>query len=237
MVKILHSLYNRQIDKLTASKLTLINAIDTNPMLMNNAEALLSGARSFLTLWSKLNKNVSARLSARIVSEIKSREHESMKTGLFAARGNHDDQDVYLELEKNVPLTYLLPAAYGQGVFIHALILYLIETQNEFVNFMGEGGSGAVKVDLDGLTPNDCISVSANTDVLNIVYLNSNYSLEHAGQLNFEFNYDKIQENIVAKFLTGKAPIDNSVILSLYFHSSLNYNLFEILEHANHRIL
>lgn len=200
MVKLLYSMFNRQIDKQTASSLSLGDLIETttNPILVNNQEAILSGAQSFLKLWSGLNKSISVRLSSRIVSKFKHRGDEWSNVSLSA-----------LDRAKSIPLSYLIPASYGDGIYLYALIFYLIDTHNEFLGSHRAGPKSTVY--LDTLTENDCICVRPKKDLINMIYLNSNYTLEHVRELNLEFNYVKIQENVQAKFLAGKKLIDSTV--------------------------
>jgi len=219
-VKLIHANFNRQLDKHTASKLTLGDVINENPALAKNRDLVLSAVKSFVKLWSKLSKTVSAKLSSKIVSQFVSRSEENLLNRF--KKDLRDDQDINLL----IPISYLLPYNHGDGIYIYALIVFLIDAQNEFIEFYRNLRQKQVtQIDLDSLNENDCISVSPSRDFLNLVYVNSNYTLERVRELNLEFNFSKIQGNLENKFLAGKQFIDQSV--RIYLHVNLFfYDLF-----------
>lgn len=228
MVRILHSTFNRQLDKQTSSNLILSELIETNAALSNNQQAIFSGARSFIKLWSKLSSSISSKLSSRIVSRFKkdtALDHQMWGRPTTSHQAN--DNDSVDNRHKHLPLCYLLPASYGDGIYLYALIFYLIDIHNEFVRFYDglRGRANDERVDLDELQESHCICVSVKRELLNIIFINSNYTLERVRELNFEFNYDKIQQTVDQKFLFGKKPIDATV----YYMITTNKRHFTLI--------
>lgn len=248
MVKILHKNFNRQVDKQTASDLTLGEVIDTNPALAMNREAILSGTQSFVELWSRLSKTMRVKMNMRIVNQINKNPNNPMNTGRFSSSNKKQRQhnNNSIDLAMLMPVSYLLPATHGDGIYIYALIVFLVEAQNEFVQFYrglvsatrasisrasgsssstslvssattanaGNNNAAAVvgRVDLDELSEASCICVEPRRDLLlNTVYVCSNYSLECASELSFEYDYAKIQRIVEARFVARKPIIETSV--------------------------
>jgi hypothetical protein len=203
---------NRQLDRLTAKKLSLAELIEKNAFLVSNRECIETGARNFLKLWSRLNENLTQK---------------------FRNLQNTDDLSKNSDDElMRLPVSYLLPSSYGDGFYIYGLVKYLINTQNEFLtlyfNFknIDKNVANSQQVDLDSLTDNVCINVSNKKGVQRIIYLNSNYTLEYAKELNLEFDYRKIQEAIEATFLSEKFFIKKSVKKTLKIISFCKKELF-----------
>lgn len=213
MVKMLHSIFNRQMDKQTASNLSLADSIKYNQVLNSNQDMIFSGAKNFLKLWTRLNQSINLKLNSTIVRKFN--KSNNLLNGMEA-----NEQVDAKNRFKYLPISYLLPTSYGDGIYIYALIFYLINSQNEFISFyknIKNSNEPSDQIDLDTITDNDCLHVSIKKDFLNIIFLNSNYTLEHVKELNFEFNFAKIQENIESKFLTDKKMIDSAVFI-LYFN-------------------
>jgi len=234
MVQLLHTTLNRQLDRQTASNLTLDELINSNPVLANNRESILSGVKSFMEMWSKLSRTLSEKLSSQIVSKFGPRDTDPSSL-IFHQLTRDDPKDVSIL----TPVSYLLPASFGSGIFIYALIVFLVDTQNEFIRFYQIlRGKQDSRIDLDAINASNCINVSPRRDLLNMIYLNSNYTLENVKELNFEFNYDKIQESVERKFLFGKQVIDSTVMgvflfLLIFIRSQFRINtilrIFQLL--------
>ena len=135
MVKLLLTHFNRQLDKHTASTLTLGEVIDTNPTLANSREMIVSAAQSFVDLWSRLNKTLSVKMNSRIVNQFNKRSDADLATlGNFRV-DKHQKREDNRELAMIMPVSYFLPATHGDGVYIYALILFLVDAHNEFLHF------------------------------------------------------------------------------------------------------
>lgn len=228
MVKLLLTHFNRQLDKQTASTLTLGEVIDTNPTLANSREMIMSAAQSFVDLWSRLNKTLSVKMNSRIVNQFNKRSDADLATlGNFRVQKREDNR----ELAMIMPVSYFLPATHGDGIYIYALILFLVDAHNEFLNFyhglphryFSKVSSTRRRVDLDEVNEVNCIAIEPRRDLLNTVYLNSNYTLECASELSFEYDYIKIQRNIEARFVARKPIIESKV-----FNDSFNLNILSI---------
>lgn len=205
-VRLLHMTFNRQLDTQTASNLSVAELIETNPVLVSNRELITTTVRDFIELWSKLSSTMSVKLSARIVSQ-------------FAAIGDgtnllHSQTNDLTDVNKPLllPVSYLLPSRHGDGIYIYALIVFLIDVHNDLVQFHHDlyAKKPTRRIDLDAITNNECFDVS-DRHLLNIVYINSNYTLESIKELNLEFNYAMIQESLEDNFFIRKPIIDSTV--------------------------
>lgn len=226
MLKCLYTTFNRQIDKQTAFSNTVANLIKNNLNLSNDYnfnETMISGVKSFLSAWkiscqfmdTKLNKHLSKNMLIK----------------------NEDDFE-------SIPIAFLLSNLSNNGVYIYSLLHYLINLHNEFVafylkaNFMARNPKNNktnelmdkminehAKIDIDCLTSNDCINFSIEKDILNMVYMFSNYSLENAQETNIEYDFNKIQRAIESKLLVDKPFINIKVKL---FLQKKNENFFKL---------
>lgn len=213
MVRVLNSVFDRQLDKQSASKQTLEEVLENNLALTSKREIIEAGAKCFYRMWTQLSSVISSKLASKITRKLK---RANSSTSLMS----RSETDLSHKEEENgenetaflaMPLSSFLPSnTSGEGVFIYALIFYLCEMQNEVLQFFKSSVTPAGDndvVDLDSLTENDCIKVSVKGDLLNIVYMNSIYTPEN----NFEYNYSKIQDEVAFKYLNGKRLINSKV--------------------------
>lgn len=195
-------------------------------------------------------------MNMRIVNQINKNLNNPI--GRFSSSSNkkqRQNNNNSIDLAMLMPVSYLLPATHGDGIYIYALIVFLVEAQNEFVQFYrglvsatrasiskASGSSSSTslvssatnntannnaaaitgRVDLDELSEASCICVEPRRDLLlNTVYVCSNYSLECASELSFEYDYAKIQRIVEARFVARKPIIETSVRNFEFY-----YNLF-----------
>jgi hypothetical protein len=191
MVEMLHSAFNKQIDKQSASKMMVANLLNDSEMSFIDLEfrqVLEQGACSFLNVYK-------------------------LAHGFLGLRNNQVLMDI--DDYRYLPLSYLMPnnSVNNNGIYIYSLIIHLINLQNSFLNFYQRDQPNPIveKVELETLSPSDLISFTIEKDLLQIAYMYSNYSLEFKQETNLEFNYQKIQEIIENRFLANKPFIDDTV--------------------------
>lgn len=125
-------------------------------------------------------------------------------------------RNISLDEFYKLPIGYLLCNTSNEGIYIYSLIFYLINLQNEFVQFYLssiKSKGNMVEIELENLSKNDCISFSIEKDLQRIIYMHSNYSLENSQNVNLEFDFVKIQESIEKRFLIDKPVIKTEVSL------------------------
>lgn len=194
MIHVLYSALNRQIDKRTAAKLTLDDLIHANQTLGNSRALIEKGVENFLKMWSQLSEHIQSN-SRMIIKRLKTNRLEERPT--------------------NLPVSYLLPSTNGDGIYIYALLVYVISLQDEFLKFYYSQRAPDVKaqtsVDLVNLTQNDCINISIKQKLQKIIYSHSNYTLEHVKEVNFNFDFEEIQKSVEMEFFFDKPIINFSV--------------------------
>ena len=203
MCKMIHMLYftfNRQMDKQNAtmikvSDLTQAQNTQTDPSFK---EILRAGVHSFREAWAILSPSFADPTWRNKLNKFES-----------------DDKSA----QDSLPLSYLLPNTSNNGVYMYYLVSYLIQLHNEFVQFYLNfktaknncSTKAHVKVELENLTPNDCICFTSEKEILKIVYTHSNYSLENVQESNLEYDFVKIQKTIENRFLIDKPFIEIKV--------------------------
>jgi hypothetical protein len=198
MTEMLHSAFNKQIDKQSASKMTLGNLLHDNEMSFVDLElrqVLEQGASCFLNTYKLASEFLGLRSNQLLIN---------------------------MEDYKYLPLSYLMPSSSmsHNGVHIYTTMLYLISLQNNSLSFYQRDQPNVIveRIELENLSPSDLISFTIEKELLQIVYMYSNYSLEFKQETNLEFNYHKIQEVIENRFLANKPFIENSVSFLFYVY-------------------
>ena len=200
MINLLFIMFNRQMDKSNANnnKISDLISSQNNKNDNNFKEIIRGGMLAFLDAW-------------KIISPI------------FVRQANLTNKFRVKDLEEfeSLPISYLLSNSSNNGVYIHSLVSYLIRLHNEFIafylNFKSSSSKEKInidyasKIELENLSINDCINFSVDKEILQIVYMHSNYSLENVQETNLEFNFFKIQQTIQNRFLLDKPLITNKV--------------------------
>ncbi len=115
---------------------------------------------------------------------------------------------------KDLTLSHLLPSLTKNGRYIYALILFLTNINNEFLQFYSKMKNSEYKIfetELNNLNKSNLISFKCEKDILRITYLNCVYSLGIETKLNTEYKFQKIQTSIEEKILYKKCLINNKV--------------------------
>ena len=212
MLNLLYVIFNRQMDKNTASsfKISDLIQIQSRQNDLSFKEIIKTGLKSFMNAWEIISPNFVNQTSLKNKLKIK-------------------DIDEF----ESLPLSYLLSNTSNNGVYIYSLVSYLIKLHNEFVeiyiNFRSIKNKEENKVEFESLTSDDCIIFSIEKEILQIVYMHSNYSLESVQEANLEYNFTKIQQTIENRFLLDKPFVNNKVQFFFFFSEQPRY-LFSVIK-------
>ncbi len=199
MQKLVCHKFNRHIDRHTASQIRIKDFIEI--YLQNDdqlKEVVKTGSIAFLNAWKTIKSKLDKVISSSLINKIKL-ENELLKLA------NYED----------LPLSYVLANKFKTGLYIYVLVFYLINLNNQFIKFYNDltkNDESSNKVGVNQLTPSDCINFSTEKDILQIVFMHSNYSLERANQVNLEFDFVKIQQTIESRFVSNKLFVDTDTI-------------------------
>ena len=213
MIKLLHSTFNRQIDRQEAKDLTIGKLLNRDDISTSMKETIRNGAQSFLIAWKMLRSSIEKLFVPNILDRLNLNNRELNRCEL-----------------NDIKLSYLLSSCTKDGRYIYALIFYMAQLQNDFLQFyknrknekLRESSDAAEmkndeeifhinKIDIRNVQLNNCISFERDKEFLKLIYINSNYSLGANKNLTIEYNYSKIQSSIEEKILNRKCFIDNKV--------------------------
>ncbi|KAM9311530.1 E3 ubiquitin-protein ligase RNF213 [Gastrophryne carolinensis] len=132
-----------------------------------------------------------------------------------------------LTLESN--FEFLLPRRQGLGLAATALTSYLIALHNSFIYALEKHGSTKQKYSIKAAEVMDLhvISYEMEKDLLPIILSNCQYSLESGKETFQEFDFLKIQHQIIARLFQGKPIITMAGLPTLILSQDRKYeNLF-----------
>ena len=213
MVLTLHSTLSRQIDRSYAQSTDLATVLKSATIFNDSsAEIIRTGAENFRKIWLLIKPTMSQKLMNRFAK----------CTYLLL-----DDTTVSCE---QLPLSFFLASSSNDGSFIYSTLFYLINLQNEFLQFtrnktrasQGDNLNENAEIELDALTTNDCISFLVDKDLMQIVYMNTSYSYESKDQVNLEYDFTKMQISVVKRFLEEKAVIKSNKIPLIEYSDDIN---------------
>jgi hypothetical protein len=212
MISKLHARFNRQLSKQQAGSIIVSDLVDSNHIYLDKSlkELVQVGSQSFLKAWTLMH------------------QHIDMK---FTTNGSNFN-DPILFSDDQLPLSYLLMSSSSkQARYIYALVFYLINMQNEFLKFYADYKAECKTNELanydepiemvrfEDFGVNNCISFSPNKEILQIVYMYSNYSLVTGKNINLEYDFVKIQNSIDKSILAGRSFIESKVNKVIYSYS------------------
>ncbi|KFQ30084.1 E3 ubiquitin-protein ligase RNF213, partial [Mesitornis unicolor] len=131
------------------------------------------------------------------------------------------DADLTLDSELEV----LLPRRQGLGLCSTALASYLISLHNDFIHAVNKH----IKEDDRYLiSPSEVadlhlISYEVERDLIPLILSNCQYSMEKGGETLQDFDLERIQQQIISKFLQGKPLITLTGIPTLVYRHDRNY--------------
>ncbi|XP_042658256.1 E3 ubiquitin-protein ligase RNF213 isoform X2 [Tyto alba] len=129
------------------------------------------------------------------------------------------------ELTLDSKLEVLLPRRQGLGLCSTALASYLISLHNDFVHSVNKH----IKEDDRYLiSPSEVadlhlISYEVERDLIPLILSNCQYSMEKGGQTLQDFDLERIQQQVISKFLQGKPLITLKGIPTLVYRHDRNY--------------
>ncbi|XP_040438107.1 E3 ubiquitin-protein ligase RNF213 isoform X1 [Falco naumanni] len=129
------------------------------------------------------------------------------------------------DLTLDIKLEVLLPRRQGLGLCSTALASYLIGLHNDFVHSVNK----LIKEDDRYLiSPSEVadlhlISYEVDRDLIPLILSNCQYSMEKGGETLQDFDLERIQQQVISKFLQGKPLIALTGIPTLVYRHDRNY--------------
>ncbi|XP_026936735.1 E3 ubiquitin-protein ligase RNF213 isoform X2 [Sagmatias obliquidens] len=128
-------------------------------------------------------------------------------------------------LDLDTDFEVILPRRQGRGLCSTALVSYLINLHNEIVyavdKFSKEDNS--YSVDASEVADLHVISYEVERDLIPLILSNCQYHVEQGGETLQEFDLEKIQRQIISRFLQGKPRLTLKGIPTLVYRRDWNY--------------
>uniref|UniRef100_A0A8C3EPZ3 RING-type E3 ubiquitin transferase n=1 Tax=Corvus moneduloides TaxID=1196302 RepID=A0A8C3EPZ3_CORMO len=129
------------------------------------------------------------------------------------------------ELSLDSRLEVLLPRRQGLGLCSTALASYLIGLHNDFVHSVNRHTK---QDDRYLISPSEVadlhlISYEVERDLIPLILSNCQYSMEKGGETLQDFDLERIQQQVISKFLQGKPLITLTGIPTLVYRHDRNY--------------
>ncbi|NXO11697.1 RN213 ligase, partial [Oriolus oriolus] len=129
------------------------------------------------------------------------------------------------ELSLDSRLEVLLPRRQGLGLCSTALASYLIGLHNAFVHSVNRHTK---EDDRYLISPSEVadlhlISYEVERDLIPLILSNCQYSMEKGGETLQDFDLERIQQQVISKFLQGKPLITLTGIPTLVYRHDRNY--------------
>ncbi|XP_060251783.1 E3 ubiquitin-protein ligase RNF213 isoform X5 [Ovis aries] len=129
------------------------------------------------------------------------------------------------DLDLDTDLEVILPRRQGRGLCSTALVSYLINLHNDIVyaveKFSKEDNS--YSVDASEIADLHVISYEVERDLIPLILSNCQYHVEQGGKTLQEFDLEKIQRQIVSRFLQGKPRLTLKGLPTLVYRRDWNY--------------
>ncbi|NXY15970.1 RN213 ligase, partial [Atrichornis clamosus] len=129
------------------------------------------------------------------------------------------------ELSLDSRLEVLLPRRQGLGLCSTALASYLIALHNDFVHSVNRH---IQEEDRYLISPSEVadlhlISYEVERDLIPLILSNCQYSMEKGGETLQDFDLERIQQQVISKFLQGKPLVTLTGIPTLVYRHDRNY--------------
>ncbi|XP_043761210.1 E3 ubiquitin-protein ligase RNF213-like isoform X2 [Cervus elaphus] len=129
------------------------------------------------------------------------------------------------DLDLDTDLEVILPRRQGRGLCSTALVSYLINLHNEIVyaveKFSKEDNS--YSIDASEIADLHVISYEVERDLIPLILSNCQYHVQQGGETLQEFDLEKIQRQIISRFLQGKPRLTLKGIPTLVYRRDWNY--------------
>ena len=141
-------------------------------------------------------------------------------------------------MDKTTPLAFFLCKSKNEGSGMMAMINFLASSQNQMlIEYIKTPNAIVGDTSLLNATEADIISYSSDADLLPLVYMHCNYSLELGKGNKVEYNFDKILGNLMNKVFCGKSMLEIQIQEFVYLddvHSARKFtNLGNIVKQVN----
>ncbi|KAF4008099.1 hypothetical protein G4228_019714 [Cervus hanglu yarkandensis] len=181
-----------------------------------------NGKESVPILWKFLQKEAELRL-VKFLPEILALQRNLVKRfqnvseaeyrSIQSFISSHDSGEIKLpkdycssDLDLDTDLEVILPRRQGRGLCSTALVSYLINLHNEIVyaveKFSKEDNS--YSIDASEIADLHVISYEVERDLIPLILSNCQYHVQQGGETLQEFDLEKIQRQIISRFLQGK---------------------------------
>ncbi|NWI27850.1 RN213 ligase, partial [Sula dactylatra] len=129
------------------------------------------------------------------------------------------------DLTLDSKLEVLLPYQQGLGLCSTALASYLISLHNDFIHAVNKHFK---EDDRYVISPSEVadlhvISYEVERDLIPLILSNCQYSMEKGGETLQDFDLERIQQQVISKFLQGKPLITLTGIPTLVYRHDRNY--------------
>ncbi|XP_074967750.1 E3 ubiquitin-protein ligase RNF213 [Phalacrocorax aristotelis] len=129
------------------------------------------------------------------------------------------------DLTLDSKLEVLLPYRQGLGLCSTALASYLISLHNDFIHAVNKH---IKEDDRYVISPSEVadlhvISYEVERDLIPLILSNCQYSMEKGGETLQDFDLERIQQQVISKFLQGKPLITLTGIPTLVYRHDRNY--------------
>ncbi|NXJ82739.1 RN213 ligase, partial [Trogon melanurus] len=157
----------------------------------------------FLSVWNKLRSSLDTNGEIKVPKE-------------------YCDADLTLDSQLEV----LLPRRQGLGLCSTALASYLISLHNDFIHSVNKHikeEDERYLVSPSEVADLHLISYEVERDLLPLILSNCQYSMEKGGETLEDFDLERIQQQVISKFLQGKPLITLKGIPTLVYRHDRNY--------------
>jgi hypothetical protein len=140
--------------------------------------------------------------------------------------GTNEQLSELLELtvDPDTAVSVLMPSSKGLGQCSLALISYLCQVQNQFMEEYSYVTKQKLesKVNVQDADQSHLIAFDNQKDLLQVLLANCNYSLEAGRGTVVEYDFDTVERQIEDRFVRGRPRLDSSQLDCLIFRQSLN---------------
>ncbi|NXW63922.1 RN213 ligase, partial [Eurystomus gularis] len=156
----------------------------------------------FLSVWNKLRSSLDTN-------------------GEIKLPKGYCDADLTLDSKLEV----LLPRRQGLGLCSTALTSYLISLHNDFIHSVNKHTKTDDRylVSPSEVADLHLISYEVERDLIPLILANCQYSMEKGGETLQDFDLERIQQQVISKFLQGKPLITLTGIPTLVYRHDRNY--------------
>ncbi|XP_068007364.1 E3 ubiquitin-protein ligase RNF213 isoform X3 [Melanerpes formicivorus] len=129
------------------------------------------------------------------------------------------------DLTLDSKLEVLLPRRQGLGLCSTALTSYLISLHNDFIHSVNKHmkEDNRYLISPSEVADLHLISYEIERDLIPLILANCQYSMEKGGETLQDFDLERIQQQVISKFLQGKPLITLTGIPTLVYRQDRNY--------------